>query len=269
MPSTGIRSGEPIRESADIAGRTGKGCWHAAIDVDQARTLACLPFDRVGLSPWHFSTREAILDRRMTTNLRFGTLVAIAGDNDSSLSLFTTSFNDMVYDGLPIRPTDPDFRERTCRTDSTSRPKGAQVQSRRMEVIANNIANVDTVGFKRDLAVMQSRYAEAIQRGTASPGARDDQRCRRRRAVSRDGDRFLPRTAEKDRKSHRRGPAGRRLLRRPERPGTAAHAGRQFSPHGRRRPGDAAGIPGSRRGQLADRASVPRGALGKSIPRAA
>ncbi len=40
-----------------------------------------------------------------------------------------------------------------------------------MEVIANNIANVDTVGFKRDLAVMESRYAEAIQRGAASPGA--------------------------------------------------------------------------------------------------
>jgi flagellar basal-body rod protein FlgF/flagellar basal-body rod protein FlgG len=48
--------------------------------------------------------------------------------------------------------------------------EGAQVQSRRMEVIANNIANVDTVGFKRDLAVMQSRYAEAIQRGSVSPG---------------------------------------------------------------------------------------------------
>ena len=49
--------------------------------------------------------------------------------------------------------------------------EGAQVQSRRMEVIANNIANVDTVGFKRDLAVMQSRYAEAIERGAVSPGA--------------------------------------------------------------------------------------------------
>jgi flagellar basal-body rod protein FlgF len=49
--------------------------------------------------------------------------------------------------------------------------EGAQVQSKRMEVIANNIANAETVGFKRDLAVMQSRYAEAIQRGTASPGA--------------------------------------------------------------------------------------------------
>ncbi len=40
-----------------------------------------------------------------------------------------------------------------------------------MEVIANNIANVDTAGFKRDLAVMQSRYAEAIERGAVSPGA--------------------------------------------------------------------------------------------------
>ncbi len=47
--------------------------------------------------------------------------------------------------------------------------EGAQVQSRRLDVIANNIANVDTVGFKRDLAVMQSRYAEAVERGLASP----------------------------------------------------------------------------------------------------
>jgi flagellar basal-body rod protein FlgF len=49
--------------------------------------------------------------------------------------------------------------------------EGAQAQARRLEVIANNIANADTVGFKRDLAVMQSRYSEAIERGIASPGA--------------------------------------------------------------------------------------------------
>jgi flagellar basal-body rod protein FlgF len=49
--------------------------------------------------------------------------------------------------------------------------EGAQVQSKRLEVIANNIANVDTVGFKRDLAVVQSRYSEAIERGAAYPGS--------------------------------------------------------------------------------------------------
>jgi len=49
--------------------------------------------------------------------------------------------------------------------------EGAQVQTRRLDVIANNIANVDTVGFKRDLAVMQSRYSEAMERGLVSPGA--------------------------------------------------------------------------------------------------
>lgn len=49
--------------------------------------------------------------------------------------------------------------------------EGAQAQTRRLEVIANNIANVDTVGFKRDLAVMQSRYSEAVERGMVSPGA--------------------------------------------------------------------------------------------------
>lgn len=48
--------------------------------------------------------------------------------------------------------------------------EGAGVQSRRLEVIANNLANVDTVGFKRELAICQARYAEAIQLGLQPPG---------------------------------------------------------------------------------------------------
>jgi flagellar basal-body rod protein FlgF len=48
---------------------------------------------------------------------------------------------------------------------------GAQAQSQWIEAIANNLANVDTVGFKRELAVFQSRYAEAIRQGSVSPGA--------------------------------------------------------------------------------------------------
>lgn len=48
--------------------------------------------------------------------------------------------------------------------------EGASAQQRRLEVIANNMANSDTVGFKQDVASFQSRYAEAIQRGLASPG---------------------------------------------------------------------------------------------------
>ena len=48
--------------------------------------------------------------------------------------------------------------------------EGASVQSRRLEVIANNLANVDTVGFKRELAICQARYAEAIQMGLQPPG---------------------------------------------------------------------------------------------------
>jgi flagellar basal-body rod protein FlgF len=43
--------------------------------------------------------------------------------------------------------------------------EGAHAQSKRIEAIANNLANVDTVGFKRDLAVFQARYAEAIDQG--------------------------------------------------------------------------------------------------------
>lgn len=54
--------------------------------------------------------------------------------------------------------------------------EGAQAQSRRLEVIANNLANVNTVGFKPGVATFQSRFAEAIQQGLIAPGSqgRDD-----------------------------------------------------------------------------------------------
>lgn len=48
--------------------------------------------------------------------------------------------------------------------------EGADVQSRRLEVIANNMANAETVGFKQDVPTFQARFAEAIQLGLASPG---------------------------------------------------------------------------------------------------
>lgn len=48
--------------------------------------------------------------------------------------------------------------------------EGAHVQDLRMRVIANNLANVDTVGFKRELATAQARYAQAIEDGLVSPG---------------------------------------------------------------------------------------------------
>ncbi len=47
---------------------------------------------------------------------------------------------------------------------------GAEAQSLRLDVIANNMANVDTVGFKRELAIIQARYAEGIEDGTAIAG---------------------------------------------------------------------------------------------------
>jgi flagellar basal-body rod protein FlgF len=48
---------------------------------------------------------------------------------------------------------------------------GADVQRQRLEVLSNNLANVGTTGFKRELAVLQARAAEAIEQGTAHPGA--------------------------------------------------------------------------------------------------
>ena len=49
--------------------------------------------------------------------------------------------------------------------------EGAAAQSQRMEVLANNLANVDTVGFKRQLAIPQARHAEAIEQGLATEGS--------------------------------------------------------------------------------------------------
>ena len=49
---------------------------------------------------------------------------------------------------------------------------GAHAQSQKVEVLSNNLANVDTVGFKRELALLEARDSEAIERGMASPGSR-------------------------------------------------------------------------------------------------
>ncbi len=50
--------------------------------------------------------------------------------------------------------------------------EGALAQNRRLETIANTLANVDTVGFKRDLAILQARYAEETEQGLDFPGSR-------------------------------------------------------------------------------------------------
>jgi len=48
--------------------------------------------------------------------------------------------------------------------------EGANAQSIKLDTISNNLANVETVGFKRELAILQARAAEAISRGTVMPG---------------------------------------------------------------------------------------------------
>jgi flagellar basal-body rod protein FlgF len=48
--------------------------------------------------------------------------------------------------------------------------EGALAQSLRLETIANNLANVDTTGFKKDLALFQARLAEEPARGLAPAG---------------------------------------------------------------------------------------------------
>jgi len=48
---------------------------------------------------------------------------------------------------------------------------GAHAQNSKVEVLSNNLANVNTVGFKRELAILQARESEAIERGAASRGS--------------------------------------------------------------------------------------------------
>jgi flagellar basal-body rod protein FlgF len=47
---------------------------------------------------------------------------------------------------------------------------GAHSQSSKVEVLSNNLANVNTVGFKRELALLHARQSEAIERGAARRG---------------------------------------------------------------------------------------------------
>ena len=49
--------------------------------------------------------------------------------------------------------------------------EGARVQAKRLETIANNLANVNTPGFKRDVPSFQARFAEAIQQGLDVAGS--------------------------------------------------------------------------------------------------
>jgi flagellar basal-body rod protein FlgF len=54
--------------------------------------------------------------------------------------------------------------------------EGADIQAKRLEVLSNNLANVNTVGFKRDVPSFQARLAQAVEQGfvTAGLGERED-----------------------------------------------------------------------------------------------
>lgn len=47
---------------------------------------------------------------------------------------------------------------------------GAQAQSHRLQQVSNNLANVDTPGFKPSATILQARFAELIEQGVVSPG---------------------------------------------------------------------------------------------------
>lgn len=47
---------------------------------------------------------------------------------------------------------------------------GANAQNHRLQVLSNNLANVNTTGFKPEHAILQARFAELIERGEVKPG---------------------------------------------------------------------------------------------------
>jgi flagellar basal-body rod protein FlgF len=47
---------------------------------------------------------------------------------------------------------------------------GANAQSHRLQVLSNNLANVNTTGFKPEHAILQARFAEMIELGEVNPG---------------------------------------------------------------------------------------------------
>lgn len=49
---------------------------------------------------------------------------------------------------------------------------GAHALNRSVEVLSNNLANVDTTGFKREYSIIEARDSEAIERGEAFRGNR-------------------------------------------------------------------------------------------------
>ena len=48
---------------------------------------------------------------------------------------------------------------------------GAHVQNHRLEVLSNNLANINTPGFKPSLAIVQARHNKAIEDGEISPNS--------------------------------------------------------------------------------------------------
>ena len=48
---------------------------------------------------------------------------------------------------------------------------GAHVQNHRLEVLSNNLANINTPGFKPSLAIVAARHNQAIEEGDVSPNS--------------------------------------------------------------------------------------------------
>ena len=140
--------------------------------------------------------------------------------------------------------------------------EGANAQSKKLDTISNNLANVETVGFKRELAILQARQAEAISRGSGDAGPRSVGRPGRRRGISGNQDRFFRRAHEKHERAQPRGDRRRGVF------SSQKRATKLFNPGGvtfRQCPGRidySARLCGAER----DRASRGAESRGKNVP---
>lgn len=77
--------------------------------------------------------------------------------------------SEYLFETLGIRTFDFELDDMSYGTYLSA--SGAYVQNHRLEVLANNLANINTPGFKPSLAVVQSRHNKAIEDGSISRGS--------------------------------------------------------------------------------------------------
>ena len=234
-------------ESADCPGPDRQGL-PVPRDVRPYRRGPAIPLPNAPKS-LASSHKRRNLGLRRRANCELGTLLAPGGGN----VLFTSS----LQNHFEL------FKARTCRTDSTSRPKAHKSKAggwKSSPTILPTSIPWDSSAIWRSCSRDMPKQSNGA---SASPGEgtiNDIGGGVQFRQTVTD---FSPGPLRKTGNPTDVALQGDGFFRRPERVRNGLLTPRrQFSPHGQRRIGDAAGIPGSRRGQLAYHGQPYGGSLG-------